>query len=181
MKKICIALLVLISFGLVSCKMSSSYAPIPMTQRQHLLKDLSRLHPRSYNIGQTYTVGQTVTVDLSSDFLFEYNSSRLTPQAYQSLQTIAGILNTFDTTDIKISAYTDNQGKPAVLKALSTQQANVIEDVLYRQYKVDTRLMVAQGFGAAHPIASNASLLGRSLNRRVVISFRFYPKYVAYD
>ena len=181
MKKLFLIITLLVPVMLSSCQLKQSYQPIPMNARQRLLKQLSYLHPRSYNIGQAYTVGQTVTLDLSSDFLFAYNSSRLTGPAYQSLSVLAGILNTFDTTDITIYAYTDNQGKPTLLKALSGQQAAVVEDVLYRQFHVKTRLMVAQGYGSAHPIASNQSALGRSLNRRIVISFRFYPKYEAYD
>ena len=96
------------------------------------------------------------------------------------MQTIADLLNTFKTVAIKINAYSDNQGDPTILQALTTQQAEIIENELYAQDNVDTRLMIANGYGSSYPIAPNNSATGRALNRRVVIEFRFIPDYIPY-
>lgn len=172
---------IIVLLALVSCSMPTSYPSLPMTTRQHLLKELSHLHARSYHVGQTYTVGDTVTINLASDFLFTDNQLTLTPEGLKTLHTIAKLLNTFDTVEVAIHVYTDNQGSSAELKALTQQQAAEIVQVLYGQYGVDTRLMAGIGKGASDPVASNAQPAGRALNRRVVIRFRFRPYTLSYN
>lgn len=155
--------------------MPDTYPQQPMSKRQQLLKDLSNLNVRSYRIGQAYTEGETVTIIIDSDFIFHADSTTFAPHSGVVLKKIAKILNTFKTTNITVSAYTDNTGDDAYLKALSLKQAQLIEDALWTYFHVDTRLIAAFGFGPMNPIAQNNTAYWRSQNRRIVIRFQYVP------
>jgi outer membrane protein OmpA-like peptidoglycan-associated protein len=69
-------------------------------------------------------------------------------------------------TVIEIAGYTDTSGDPAANLTLSQQRADAVRNVLL-QAGVDPAMVVAKGYGSAHPIASNDMLEGRFRNRRI--------------
>ena len=96
------------------------------------------------------------------------------------LSEVARLIQTYDKVDVKISAYTDNQGKTPFLQGLTTRQAQVVSNYLWHHH-IDTRLLYAVGYNRANPVDWNGSLLGQSYNRRVEISFRYFPKAKSYE
>ena len=77
---------------------------------------------------------------------------------------------TFDTnkTFVQVNGYTDNTGNDAINNPLSIRRANAVADFLKVQGVAASRI-VANGYGSANPIASNATAAGREQNRRVEI------------
>ncbi len=69
---------------------------------------------------------------------------------------------------LRIEGHTDNTGSSAINDSLSQRRAAAVRDALIQRGVPASRL-VAQGFGAREPKASNASASGRALNRRIEI------------
>lgn len=129
--------------------------------------------------------GETVRMVLPSDALFVDGSANI-QQAYANriLPKIGRYIKTFDTENITITAYSDSTATHGVLaqrkRALTDRQAQVVASQLWSS-GLDTRLLMAKGYGADHAIAWNGTLEGRKDNRRVEINFNFYPKYEVYN
>jgi OOP family OmpA-OmpF porin len=67
---------------------------------------------------------------------------------------------------LEIAGYTDNTGDAALNLALSQKRAEAVREALIK-YGADADMLVAKGYGAADPIASNDSPEGREKNRRI--------------
>jgi outer membrane protein OmpA-like peptidoglycan-associated protein len=67
---------------------------------------------------------------------------------------------------LEIAGYTDNTGDAALNLALSQKRAEAVREALIK-YGADPDMLVAKGYGAADPIASNDSADGRERNRRI--------------
>ncbi len=72
---------------------------------------------------------------------------------------------------ITVAAYTDNVGDPTAKQIISRTRAAMTADALVKRGLASSRVD-AEGYGAASPIADNATPQGRLLNQRVVISVR---------
>jgi hypothetical protein len=79
-------------------------------------------------------------------------------------------LKTSGTLEVKETAtgYTDNTGSDAINNPLSVKRANAVADFLKIQGVAANRV-IANGYGSANPIASNATAAGREQNRRVEV------------
>lgn len=73
---------------------------------------------------------------------------------------------TFNT--VEIEGFTDSVGSDAYNVALSNRRANAVAAYL-RDHGFRARRFVAEGRGKANPVATNATMAGRSENRRVEI------------
>jgi outer membrane protein OmpA-like peptidoglycan-associated protein len=69
---------------------------------------------------------------------------------------------------LKIGGYTDNAGDDAANLALSTDRARAVMGELINMGVAANRLE-AEGYGEAHPVASNDTEEGRQQNRRVSV------------
>ena len=67
---------------------------------------------------------------------------------------------------LEIAGYTDNTGDAALNLALSQKRAEAVREALIK-YGADADMLVAKGYGAADPVASNDSPEGRERNRRI--------------
>ena len=102
---------------------------------------------------------------------FNTNSADLTPAAQKTLDTLAQAL---DSAELKpccfeIEGYTDSSGGKALNKKLSAARAESVVNYLTQHAGIDRTRMMPEGFGAASPVASNATEVGRSENRRVQV------------
>ena len=73
---------------------------------------------------------------------------------------------------LEIGGHTDSQGRAESNLALSQQRADAVLAALAAR-RLDVSAMTARGYGAAEPIADNATEEGRVANRR--IAFRLVP------
>jgi OOP family OmpA-OmpF porin len=67
---------------------------------------------------------------------------------------------------LEIAGYTDNTGDAALNRALSQKRAEAVREALIK-YGADPAMLVAKGYGAADPVASNDTAEGRLKNRRI--------------
>jgi outer membrane protein OmpA-like peptidoglycan-associated protein len=70
---------------------------------------------------------------------------------------------------IAIRGYTDSVGKAEANRTLSEKRAKEVKKYLVLNQNIPAANVTEQGLGSADPVASNASVAGRALNRRMEI------------
>jgi outer membrane protein OmpA-like peptidoglycan-associated protein len=108
---------------------------------------------------------------MSSDVTFATNSSDINSGFYPTLNSVAKVLKEYNKTNVVVSGFTDSTGNASNNQSLSERRAQSVSNYLAGQGVSGNRLF-SQGFGARNPIASNATVEGRSANRRVEIMLR---------
>ncbi len=108
---------------------------------------------------------------MSSDVTFATNSSDINSGFYPALNSVAKVLKEYNKTNVVVSGFTDNTGGDSYNQSLSERRASSVSNYLAAQGVSGNRLF-SQGFGMRNPIASNATVEGRSANRRVEIMLR---------
>lgn len=90
----------------------------------------------------------------------------LTEKSRKILDEVVDILNNYPAYSLKISGYTDSQGKDNMNLILSDKRANATKKFLTDK-GIAVHRITAKGFGEVEPIANNGTAEGRALNRRV--------------
>ncbi len=112
----------------------------------------------------------TEVSNISGDALFDLNSSKLKAEALAKLdELIARIKTTSKVVQIEIAGHTDNTGTDALNASLSKARAQAVRDYFVLN-GLESIPMSVEGFGAAKPVADNATDAGRAANRRVEVS-----------
>jgi OOP family OmpA-OmpF porin len=96
---------------------------------------------------------------------FDFNSIRLRPSSYPSLNTLARLLIDKDF-KLKLEGHTDNVGPTDVNLKFSQDRAKAIRNYLISN-GVNPSKIEAIGYGREQPIATNNTPEGRQQNRRV--------------
>lgn len=86
----------------------------------------------------------------------------------EQLDNISEIMKCYPNAKIKIGGYTDNTGNEAANMTLSQNRANNVMAALVAK-GVAAERMEAEGYGIAHPIATNDTEEGRAQNRRIAM------------
>jgi outer membrane protein OmpA-like peptidoglycan-associated protein len=115
--------------------------------------------------------GNSIQLSMASDVTFATDSADIRSAFYPALSSVAIVLNKYNNTNIVVSGFTDNTGTADYNQRLSEERARSVGNFLMSQ-GVNPDRVFTRGFGMRHPIASNATPAGRSLNRRVVITVR---------
>lgn len=100
---------------------------------------------------------------------FANNRPDMTHPARAELSALVSYLQRYPTVSVQIGVHTDSRGTSASNDSLTQTRADQIKATLV-ELGADDQRVVAKGFGARKPIASNQSPVGRSLNRRVEIT-----------
>lgn len=111
---------------------------------------------------------EILKLTLQGEVTFDFDSARIKPSFYRSLDRIAEIMNRYPQTDIVIAGHTDSVGAPQYNLDLSLRRANAVADYLMSQGVARLRLST-EGRGQLEPVASNETAAGRMQNRRVEI------------
>lgn len=107
---------------------------------------------------------------LSADTLFEINSAKLSTEARKELMRLAdSIRERSDLARIYIAGHADITGNDAINEPLSRRRAESVANFLASE-GVSRALIQTEGFGSRKPTASNETVEGRRLNRRVEIT-----------
>jgi outer membrane protein OmpA-like peptidoglycan-associated protein len=101
-----------------------------------------------------------------SDVLFDTSKYTLKPGARETLAKIAGIILSHPGLRLAVEVHTDRIGGDDLNQRLSEQRANSVRDYLVAQ-SVSSDSITSSGFGKTRPAASNDTLIGRQVNRRV--------------
>ena len=115
---------------------------------------------------QALAQGRCVAV---SGVYFNFDSARLRPESQAALGEIARALRSNPAWKVSIEGHTDNVGGDAYNLQLSTQRAQAVRQALVQHYSVSAGRLSSAGFGASRPKATNDTVEGRALNRRVEV------------
>lgn len=97
---------------------------------------------------------------------YEFNSNRLSPEAYPILYHTVQVLIQNPEMKIEIHGHSDNIGSEVFNQKLSEQRAQAVKYYLMSKGISENRLRVV-GLGEKMPIADNKTAFGRQINRRI--------------
>ena len=115
--------------------------------------------------------GEEVSIILSSDVLFETNSSDLSNESQEILEQVATEIDEATSEVVNIDGYADNTGNDSVNIPLSLERAESVESQLNSLLQREDIAFKSDGHGSADPIAENDTEEGRERNRRVTVTF----------
>jgi outer membrane protein OmpA-like peptidoglycan-associated protein len=98
---------------------------------------------------------------------FDFAKSTLRPESERVLDEIATVLKNNPTWKLKVDGHTDNIGGDAYNVDLSRQRSAAVKAALVERHRIASDRLTADGLGASRPKATNETLSGRALNRRV--------------
>ena len=110
--------------------------------------------------------GDNLILNMPGNITFASSSSDIRSDFYDVLNSVVLVLNEFDKTLIQVIGHTDSTGSLAFNKGLSERRGSSVGQYLISQ-GVNRMRVDPMGFGPDHPVASNSTPEGRSLNRRV--------------
>lgn len=112
--------------------------------------------------------GQQIVLDMPSDVTFAFNKYDIQPRFYSVLSAVSRTLAHYPATYVDVNGHTDAIGSYSYNQVLSEKRADTVADFLAAR-QVNAVRMHVEGFGKTEPVASNATIEGRSANRRVEI------------
>lgn len=130
---------------------------------------------------ETGLIADGLQISIRDAALFASGKADLQPQALPLLETIAGLLQG-QSNEVRIAGHTDNlpintPEFPTNWDLSAKRSLNVMKFILNNKH-LDPSRYTAVGYGEYHPKASNDSVEGRAMNRRVEICvIRKYPSY----
>ena len=128
------------------------------------------------------SIADNGNIILNESILFDVGSSEIKTDAEPSLDELVTVFYKFLSDDenakyvdsIVISGHTDSTGSDESNRILSTDRANSVLDYLLTsgngKLSRYAGFFCAAGYGETRPVASNATVAGRSANRRIEIS-----------
>lgn len=112
--------------------------------------------------------GDNIFLNMPSDVTFNVNQSAIRGDFYETLNSVAIVLNEYDKTTISVFGHADATGSDSYNQQLSEKRALSVSNYLAGQGVSPQRLR-AIGYGETRPIADNGTEGGRAANRRVEI------------
>lgn len=150
-----------------SCSQGPTFNPGPRVIHDTIFVDEASKRDVIKQLMDTSTVFKTESIELPN-VQFYTNSARLLPYSINSIQQLADYLTSHDGIHAVIEGHTDNIGDPNGNLQLSKQRAESVRNLLI-SLGVDPDRLEAHGFGKSRPRASNETVEGRALNRRVEV------------
>lgn len=111
-------------------------------------------------------VGEGIVINFSEKVLFDFGKSDLTANSRTMLDKLAGILNKYNQTDLKVFGHTDSKGSEEYNQGLSERRASAVANYL-TSHGIARSRMSTQGLGETAPKCTNDTEEGRACNRRV--------------
>lgn len=113
--------------------------------------------------------GDNINLIMPGNITFANNARNLKSEFYNVLDSVAIVVKEYNKTTIVVSGFTDSVGSNSYNQKLSEDRAKSVADFLVTKQVNSARIELA-GLGEKHPVASNKTSQGRSLNRRVEIT-----------
>ncbi len=114
-------------------------------------------------------MGDNITLNLSGNITFATNSSDLSPEFFDVLNSVSKVLAEYDQTVVEVAGHTDSSGSETYNLTLSERRAGSVAQFLQTQGVIDERLLTI-GLGESMPVADNSLSTGKQANRRVEIT-----------
>ena len=112
--------------------------------------------------------GDNIRLIMPGNITFATGQSQVRPEFYNTLGSVARVLQKYDQTNVLVEGHTDNVGADQMNLDLSIARAESVGNYLANQGVAVPRIR-ALGYGETQPIAQNATDSGRAQNRRVEI------------
>ncbi|MGH7753303.1 MAG: OmpA/MotB family protein [Gemmatimonadales bacterium] len=126
---------------------------------------------------QITRLADRLSVSLVDRILFPSGEADITPAGIRILQRVGNVLKTTQGKTIRVEGHTDNVVISERLQStfptnweLSTTRASNVVRFLQDTVGIDPARLQAVGLSEYHPIATNATVQGRSQNRRIEIA-----------
>ncbi|MCP3867655.1 MAG: OmpA family protein [Gammaproteobacteria bacterium] len=113
-------------------------------------------------------IGDQIVLNMPGNVTFASNSSNISSDFYDVLRSVSLVLNEFEKTYVDVVGHTDSTGSLELNQRLSEQRAASVARYLESQEVLSERILT-RGMGPSSPVATNDTMEGRSLNRRVEI------------
>jgi len=118
---------------------------------------------------QIARVGKDIRLIMPGDITFENDRADIRSNFYSTLNSVSIVLKKFNKTTIKVAGYASSTGSAMHNQELSERRARSVADYLI-SHLIDPNRVMAVGYGARYPVASNDTLEGQARNRRVEIT-----------
>ena len=91
------------------------------------------------------------------------------------LRKVQEAIKEFSDSQVLLEGHTDSIGNPGTNKRLSEERAKAVREYILANMEIERAQVSAIGYGDTKPVASNKTVEGRELNRRidVVISLTY--------
>lgn len=117
-------------------------------------------------VEQPTVLAEKVTIDL--EVLFETDKAIVRPEYYTKIAELAEFMAQYPNTMATIEGHTDSRASDSYNQALSQRRVDAVKASLITQFGIAADRLTAIGHGESKPRASNDTVEGRQLNRRVV-------------
>jgi len=114
-------------------------------------------------------VGEGIKITFDSGILFDVDSAVLQQASRENIERLSAIVNKYPDTDIVVEGDTDSTGPEEYNQALSERRAAAVANYQVTLGVAAERISII-GLGESNPVASNDTVDGRRLNRRVEIA-----------
>ncbi|MGH6908395.1 MAG: OmpA family protein, partial [Aestuariivirga sp.] len=124
----------------------------------------AKLRQRLEGTGVSVTrVGDNIVLNMPSNITFDKDRAEVKPGFYDTLNSVAIVLQEFDKTRVEVDGHTDADGSNEYNEELSQRRASAVAQYLTSQQLNPQRFSV-EGLGESQPIASNATASGKAQN-----------------
>ncbi len=117
---------------------------------------------------EVYKQGNRMVIRLKA-IHFPVGKDYIMPQNYALLNRVQRAIRTFGEPSVVIEGHTDSTGSTAVNKHLSQRRAEAVREYFVANGTLSHDSIAAIGYGSKKPLASNKTLKGRAINRRIDI------------
>jgi len=114
-------------------------------------------------------IGEGIKITFDSGLLFDVNKASLKTASRENLKSLAKILNKYEDTEIVLEGHTDSDGSEEHNLQLSRSRSTSVANYLQSLKVKETRFTV-MGYGESQPVASNETVEGKQINRRVEVA-----------
>lgn len=114
-------------------------------------------------------IGDNITLNMPGHVTFATNSSDLSPNFIDVLNSVSKVLIEYNKTIVEVAGHTDSDGSLDYNQGLSERRAQTVAQYLRGQKIMEQRLITI-GLGETRPVADNSTAAGKQANRRVEIT-----------
>lgn len=115
--------------------------------------------------------GKAIKLIMPGDITFDNDRAEIKPSFFDTLNSVAIVLNKYSKTTVKVAGYASKVGNEQHNQVLSEQRAQAVASFLINKSVASSRV-VSVGYGSRFPVATNSTKQGQALNRRVEITIQ---------
>lgn len=116
-------------------------------------------------------IGDSIRLIMPGNVTFPTGAYNIDQGFYPTLNSVIKVLLKFDSTIVNVDGFTDSTGSFETNQVLSERRAASVAQYLASGGVPALRLQ-SRGYGERYPVASNDTVGGRAMNRRVEVNIR---------